>query len=94
MKDKEHSSKLITFPYLTFLDVEYARVDYAKLFLLKTNVYLPRLLNLCITYESLTEITKNFTNDAMDFNFGKLKSLYVRRSFDRPKNFHVYFPFL
>jgi hypothetical protein len=27
MKDKEHSSTLITFPYLTFLDVEYARVD-------------------------------------------------------------------
>ena len=34
-KDKQHSSTLITFPYLTFLDLEYAHVDYAELFLLK-----------------------------------------------------------
>ena len=89
-KDKQHSSTLITFPYLTLLDLKYAHVDYAELFLLKKNTHLPRLLNLCIEYESLTMITNNFTNDATHFNFGKLKSLDVCQSFVRPENFHLY----
>ncbi|CAF3388858.1 unnamed protein product [Rotaria sp. Silwood2] len=91
---KTHSSTLITFPYLTFLDLRRAHVHYVKLFLLKNNAYLPRLSNLGIRYKSLTTITKNFTKDALDFNFGTLKSLDVCRSFIRPKNFHQYFPLL
>ncbi|CAF1417150.1 unnamed protein product [Rotaria sordida] len=93
-KYKTHSSTLITFPYLTFLDLRRAHVHYVKLFLLKNNAYLPRLLNLRIRYKSLTTITKNFTKDASDFNFGTLKSLGVCRSFVRPKNFRQYFPLL
>jgi hypothetical protein len=92
--DKPHSSILITFPYLTFVNLEYAHVDYAELFLLKTNVHLPRLLNLRIEYESLAKITNNFTDDATYFNFGTLKSLDVCQSFVRSENFHQYFPLL
>jgi hypothetical protein len=92
--DKPNSSTLITFPYLTFLSLQYAHVDYAELFLLKNNVHLPSLLNLCIKYKSLAKITNNFTNDATCFNFGTLKSLDVFQTFVRSENFHQYFPLL
>ncbi|CAF1220065.1 unnamed protein product [Rotaria sordida] len=92
-EDKQYSSTLITFPYLTFLDLEKAHVDYAKLFLLEKNMHLPRLVNLSINYESLTTITNNFTNDPTLFNFGKLTNL-VCQKFVSPKNFHKYFPLL
>jgi hypothetical protein len=91
---KEGLPELITFPYLTFLDLQDAHVDYAELFLLKEYVHLPRWLNLCIKYESLRIITNNFTDDAIHFNFGTLKSLDVCQPFDRSENFHRYFPLL
>jgi hypothetical protein len=93
-KNKDYSLTLIAFPYLTYLDLEDAHDDYAELFLLKINAHLPHLLHLSIQYKSLTTITNNFTNDAMDFNFSKLKSLGVCQPFVRPKNFHEYFPLL
>ncbi|CAF1182254.1 unnamed protein product [Rotaria sordida] len=93
-KDNQYSSTLITFPYLKFLHLKWAHIDYAKLFLLKKNIHLSRLSNLSIEYKSLITITNNFTNDAMQFNFDKLKSLDVCQSFVRPKNFHQYFPLL
>jgi hypothetical protein len=93
-KNKKNSSTLITFPCLIFLDLQDAHIDYAELFLLKKNIRLPRLLNLCIKYQSLKRITKNFTDDAMHFNFETLKSLDVCQPFDRSENFHRYFPLL
>jgi hypothetical protein len=48
-----HSSISITFPCLKFLDVMFADVDYAERFLLKNNMYLPRLSSLSIKYEVL-----------------------------------------
>ena len=94
MQHKQHSSTLITFPFLTFLDLKYAHVDYVELFLLRKNAHLPRLLNLSVKYESLSRITNNFTNDAMHFNFGTLKNIDVCQPFVRPENFHRYFPLL
>ena len=93
-KNKEHSLMLFVFPYLTYLDLQDAHDDYAELFLLKKNVHLPHLLNLSVQYKSLIIITKNFTNDAMNFNFSKLKGLGIYQPFVRPKNFHEYFPLL
>ncbi|CAF3336829.1 unnamed protein product [Rotaria socialis] len=93
-QDKQHSSTLITFPYLTSLYLQYAHVDYVELFLLKNNAHLPRLLNLRIEYESLTTITNNFTNNVTYFNFDRLRSLDVCQAFVRPENFHQYFPLL
>ena len=93
-KDKQHSSALITFPYLTFLGIQSAHVDYGELFLLEKNMHVPRLVNLSIQYISLTRITNNFTKDVTHFNFGKLKGLDVCQPFVRPKNFHQYFPLL
>jgi hypothetical protein len=94
MKDKPHSSTLITFPYLTFLDLHEAHNNYSLLFLLKKNTHLPSLSYLSIEKKSLKKKTENFTNDPMHFNFQKLKSLDVGQSFVRPKNFCQYFPLL
>jgi hypothetical protein len=94
MQDKQRLFTLITFPYLTLLDLKCAHVQYAELFLLKKNLHLPCLLNLAIEYESLTMVTNNFTNNATHFNFERLKSLDVCQSFVRSKNFHQYFPLL
>ncbi|CAF4787296.1 unnamed protein product [Rotaria sp. Silwood1] len=69
-KHNQHSSTSIIFPYLKFLDLKWAHIDYAELFLLKKNMYLSRLSNLFMKYESLITITNNFTNDATQFNFG------------------------
>jgi hypothetical protein len=91
-KEKQQSS--ITFPYLTCLYLTYAHLDYAQLFLLTKNIDLPRLLNLSMTYESLTRITNNFTNDATNFNFGRLISLDLCQPFVRSPKFHQYFPLL
>jgi hypothetical protein len=93
-EDNKHSSTLITFPYLTYLNLKYAHVDYAKLFLFKQYMYLPRLFDLSMTYESIISITNNFANDATYFNFNKLKSLNVCEPFIHPENFHEYFPLL
>ncbi|CAF1409290.1 unnamed protein product [Rotaria sp. Silwood1] len=92
-ENKQDSSTLITFPYLTVLDLEKAHVDYAELFLLEKNMHLPRLVNLSVNNKSLTTITNNFTNDPTLFNFGKLTSL-VCQKFVSPKNFCKYFPLL
>ncbi|CAF4211999.1 unnamed protein product [Rotaria sordida] len=94
-KDKQYSSTtLITFSYLKLLNLKSAHVDYAEQFLFTKITHLPRLLNLCISYESLTMITKNFTINTKCLNFNKLKDLDLDGSFPRPENFHQYFPLL
>jgi len=90
----QHSSTLITFPYLKVLDVKYAHFNYAVRFLLKKFTHLPCLSHLTTRYNLLISITGNFTIDPTFFNFGSLKSLDLCQSFVRPDNFHQYFPLL
>ncbi|CAF1620641.1 unnamed protein product [Adineta ricciae] len=94
MKDKEHTCALITFPYLTLLDLHEAHVDYAELLLLQTKIHLPCLLNLTLELNQLINITNNFTEDPTQFNLKTLKSIDVCASFVRPENFHQYCPLL
>jgi hypothetical protein len=94
MKNKPYLFTLITFPHLTFLDLDGTHQSYAVLFLFKKHVHLPRLSHLCIEQETLKKITNNFTIDSMHFNFRELKTLDVGEPLVRPKNFHVYFPIL
>ncbi len=92
-KDKQDSSTLIIFPHLIFLDLT-SHVDYAEQFLLAKKTHLPCLLDLCITYESLTILTNNFITDPMHFNCSQIKKLHINEPFVRPKTFHKYFPLL
>ena len=94
-KNKQYSSVLLTFPYLTYLDIYYGHIDYVELFLLKTNTDLPRLSYLCIKSLSIMEITNGLTKDVKDFNFSSLTNLDVREEmFIHSRNFHEYFPLL
>jgi hypothetical protein len=93
IEEKQPSSTLIIILFLTFLDLQYAHIDYVSISLDK-NTHLLRLLNLSVKYKSLTKITNNFTIDAIHFNFGTIQSLDVYQSFVRRKNFHDYFSLL
>ncbi len=94
MKNKSFGSVLLTFAYLTYLDLDGAHDDYIVLFLLKKHAYLPRLSYLSIEQKPLKKITKNLTMDSIHVNFSKLKTLDVGRSFVPSENFDVYFPML
>ncbi len=94
MKDKECTFISITFPYLTFLDLKCAHVDYVEEFLLQKRTHLPTLLNLSMKYQLLAKITNNFTNDATQYNFKTIKSLDVDQVFIRPESVEQYFPLL
>ena len=93
-KDKNNSLELITFPYLTLLDLEYVHNDYVELFLLRKTAHLPSLLHLTVKYKSLTIITNHFRKDPMYFNFQTVKTLRALEPFVRSENFHQYFPLL
>ena len=94
-ENKQYSSVLLTFPYLTYLDIYCGHIDYVELFLLKTNTNLPRLSYLCIKSISIMEITNGLTKDVKDFNFSLLTNLDVREEmFIHSRNFHKYFPLL
>ncbi|CAF1281091.1 unnamed protein product [Rotaria sordida] len=93
-KNKQHSSTLIIFPHLIYLNLSSAHVDYAEQFLVEKNTHLPHLLTLHIKYESLLMITNNFTNNATRLKCSKLKSLNISEPFVRSENFHQYFPLL
>jgi hypothetical protein len=91
-KRKQQLFPTITFPHLHSLDLQYANVDYAAQFVCHTKIYLPCLLELTITYESLVMITNNFTNDATRLICARLQILKICSSYVRPENFHTYFP--
>jgi hypothetical protein len=93
-KNKQYPSTLITFPHLILLNLVNAHMDYIKQFLFDKITHLPCLLDLCITYESLTTVTKNFTNDATRLYCRKLKALHIDKPFVPPEHFHSYFPLL
>ena len=94
LKEKHNSAGLITFPYLTLLDLEYAHIDYVELFLSKKTANLPSLLHLATTYISLAAITNNFLEDVKHFNSQTVKSIRFLEPFVRSKKFHHYFPLL
>ncbi|CAF3724798.1 unnamed protein product [Rotaria sp. Silwood1] len=93
-KDKHQSMPLIIFSHLILLNIDTAHADYAEQFLVDKRCYLPCLLNLNISYESLVLVTNNFTNDATRHTCSKLTSLRIKELFVPPKTFHQYFPLL
>jgi hypothetical protein len=94
-KDKEHSSTLVIFPHLILLDLVHTHDDYVEQLLLAKNTHLPCLLDLCITYESLTMLTNNFITNPTHLNCTQVKKLHIdNKPFIRPETFHKYFPLL
>ncbi|CAF3171500.1 unnamed protein product, partial [Rotaria sp. Silwood2] len=92
--NKQHSSTFITFPHLEHLDIMFAHADYAEQFLFEKNTRLPRLLELHVSYDTLTMITNNFTNDLVRVNCSKIRHIVTKELYVPPKDFHLYFPLL
>jgi len=93
-KNKQHPSTLITFAEVSELILVFAHIDYVELFLLETNIRLPKLIFLRINYKSLAMVTNNFTNDLVRFKCSQLQYVVIPEPFVRPENFHSYFPSL
>ncbi|CAM4780264.1 unnamed protein product [Rotaria magnacalcarata] len=93
-KNKQRTSKLITFFHLVKLDLQNVHIDYVEQFLLETNTCLPRLKKLDIEYEQLAIVTNNFTNGAARYNCSQLRRIVMHEPYIRGENFHSYFPLL
>ena len=91
---KKHPWPLIHFPHLNLLNLFEAHSYYAEQFLVDTKTHLPCLLDLTITYKTLTTVTNNFTNHATQLCCSKLRRLHIKRPFVREKHFDEYFPLL
>ena len=95
LDEHEQTTSIIEYAHLTSLHLRDARVDYAKEFLFDSNAHLPCLNTLCIDYETLTNVTDNFTNDAARLTCATLKKLMLRRvKVINNTNFFNYFPFV
>ena len=92
--EQQQLTTLIEFPHLVDLNIVQCHEDYAQQFLDYNRCYLPSLLNLDITYQSLATATKYFTNDATRVTCGKMRSLHIKEPFVRTENFDEYFPLL
>lgn len=82
----------ITFPHLRNLGLRRAHVDYAAQFLSDTKIHLPYLLELIITYESLSTVTNNFINHETRLTCTRVETLLLYGSYIRSQNLHTYFP--
>ncbi len=83
---------IVQFPHLVYLEV-HQHIDYAEQFLVDTNIYLPRLIQLKIDYEHLEIVTENFTRDTTRFNCVKLERIDFGRVIVHSEQFYQYFPF-
>jgi hypothetical protein len=95
--EDEQTSSIIEYSHLMTLNLDRSHVDYAKQFLLDTNIRVPRLTTLVIKYENLVNLTENFTNNTVHVKCKNLKKIIFTKDFERiiiGKNFSTYFPCL
>ncbi len=95
--EHEQTSSIIEYSHLMTLNLDRSHVDYAKQFLLDTNIRVPRLSTLVIKYENLVNVTENFTNNTVHAKCKNLKKIIFPKEFRRiiiGKNFSTYFPCL
>jgi hypothetical protein len=91
----QQTSEIIEYSHLMKLNLDYAGRDYAKQFLLDTNTCLPCLRTLLITYETLVDITENFTNNTVQAKCKNLKEIIYSKEYRRRdvnNKIFTYFP--
>ena len=94
-KNEQYSpSTLITFNYLSELNLSDVHSDYVIQFLSEKITRVPRLTNLIVQYESLSAATNNFTDDATRLNCAKIEFLNTYKQFAGTEHFYSYFPSL
>ena len=87
----QQARQVIAFPWLRFLHVTRAHVDYATQFLVDEHCQLPRLQTLHISRALLMAATHDCTNAATRSTYSRLKFLGIREPYVRPACFHEYF---
>jgi predicted transcriptional regulator len=95
--EDEQTSSIIEYSHLMTLNLNRSHVDYAKQFLLDTNIRVPRLRTLVIEYEKLVNVTENFTNNAVHAKCKNLEKIIFSKEYRRiiiGENFSTYFPCL
>lgn len=92
--EDENWCSAIEYPHLIFLNIGHVHPYYVEHFLNERKMYLPRLTELEVEYETLQEVTHNFTRLETQRNCGRVKQLCLNRIIVQSENFHRYFPSL
>jgi hypothetical protein len=91
-KNDNQDLSIIKYPNLTHILLLGVHPDYVEQFLIDTKMSLPNGVCLCANYESLKEVTHNFTRDATRINCARVGHLDVWGTFRITKLLEDYFP--
>jgi hypothetical protein len=81
--EHEHTSSITEYSHLMTLNLGRSHVDYAKQFLLDTNIRVPCLRTLIIDYEYLVNVTENFTNNTIHAKCETLEKIIFPKHLQR-----------
>lgn len=92
----DQTSSIVQFNHLTTLSICFQRPIYLEEFLVDTKTYLPKLVHLTVSYDSLVLVTNNFTRDDTRQNCSKVQTLEftISTTTTHSKEFYSYFPCL
>ena len=96
MKTEENSSTIIEYPHLVELVFSTVHIDYVEEFLSDLNTRLVSRIVLCVEYQHLQTVTRNFTRDATRANCTKIKQIIFsdKASMVHSRDYYSYFPLL
>ncbi|CAF2812074.1 unnamed protein product [Rotaria sp. Silwood2] len=92
--NSSESYEIAKYPYLTYLDMLGADINYIEQFLNEKKTYVPHLTKLKVVYNSLRIVTNNFTREETRYNCAKIKRLLMVIPLVHSKDFYYYFPLL
>ncbi|UJR29402.1 hypothetical protein I4U23_010614 [Adineta vaga] len=91
----EDKSSIIHFSHLVELEYFRVHVDYVEQFLCESSTRLPCLNKICISYQQLAHVTKDFTRNTTRSNCAQLKYInFCRMALVHSKDYYCYFPSL
>ncbi|CAF3820951.1 unnamed protein product [Rotaria sordida] len=90
----DHSCSIVEYSHLISLDIDFVNIDYVDQFLNESKTRLPYLTELVVQFDSLKNVTENFTRDATQRNCAKVKRLIVKNLIDFSEDVYRYFPSL
>ena len=96
VKTEQNSSTIIEYPHLVELVFSTVHIDYVEEFLSDLNTRLVSRIVLCVEYQHLQTVTRNFTRDATRANCTKIKQIIFsdKASMVHSRDYYSYFPLL
>ena len=92
--NSSESYETAKYPYLTYLDMLGANINYLEQFLNERKTCVPHLTKLKVVYNNLRIVTNNFTREETRCNCAKIKELLMLIPLVYSKDFYYYFPLL